>query len=239
MSFHIQSNFQYFVASLLVRFKLLKKASVEITDIQKVITSHLPVSFDVPIPGGDGELNLLDITLCLNNRDSVSAKILCNFSVKIKKSIIYNSHVQVDLDAKPDYCQSTKTISPTDFKVISLKLISDKHSVIKDTSKIIAGILPEPLKTMFITTLLSTGVVLDSIGISELARYLSLYLTGSKQRILDFHHLDIEKIIINYAKSESLAHHLDETDLEERLFAKYGVEMAVQNEHLYCFFDPE
>ena len=110
--------------------------------------------------------------------------------------------------------------------------------MIKDTPKTLASFLPEPFKTMFVTTMVTTGIVMDSFGKSELFRYLSLYLTGNMQRVLDFHHNDIEKIIINYAKSESFSYQLDESDFEEQLFAELGEQLTVENEQLMFIFHP-
>ena len=235
----IQSKFQHFVARMLVRFKLIKKVPVDIEDVNQLISPQLPVSFEITIPGGDGELTILDVELSLDkNRDLISAQILCNFSVKVNRTIIYNTHLQLALDANLDYSKTSKTISPVDIKKKSLQLISDKYSVIKDTKTLITGFLPEPLKTVFATTLATTGLFLETMGISDMVKYLSLYLTGSKQRILNYHHLEIENKIISFAESGSLSYQLDESDFDEQLFAEYGEQVTIKNGQLLFIFHP-
>jgi len=225
------------VAKLLVRFKLIKMVPMEIVEINQMITPQLPISFDISIPGGEGELTVLEAELSIgNNGDSIAVQILCNFSVNMSKSNIYNSHIQLILDTKPDYCKINKTISPTEIKVVSMQLISDEYSMIQNPRKLIAKFLPEPLRTMFVTTLLTTNALLDSIGKNEMLKYLTLYLSGSKQRILDYHHADIENKIIKYTQSEAFCYQLDEADFDEKLFAEMGEQVMVNDEQLLFYF---
>lgn len=240
MKYQIKSGFQYFIAKMLVRFKLIKNVPMEIEEINQIFLPQMPVSFEIPIPGGEGELSLLNVECSLNNSsDLITANLLCNFSVKINKTAIYNSHLMLILNSKIDYCRINKTISPIDLKIGSLELISDKYSMIKDTKKLITGFLPEPIKTIFNTTMLTTGVLLETVGVNEMVKYLTLYLTGSKQRILDYHQLDIENRIIKFAKSEAFAYHLDETDYDEQLFAELGEQVIIKDQQLLFVFHPE
>ncbi|MCP4412080.1 MAG: hypothetical protein GY808_05880 [Gammaproteobacteria bacterium] len=209
------------------------------SDVNEIVSPQLPMTFDIPVSGGKGELTLLEVELSSGEpEDRILVQIIANFSVSMGKTQIYNSHLQLKLLTKPDYNKAKKLLSAADIKMISMELISDRYSMIKDTPKTLASLLPEPFKSMFVTTLVTTGIVMDTFGKSDLTRYLSLYLTGNMQRILDFHHNDIEKIIINYAKSESLAYQLDETDLEEKFFAEFGEKVNIENKLLMFHFHP-
>lgn len=240
MQYNPQSGWQRFLAKLLIRFGYIKNVPVDIDRINEQITQHLPVAFDIAIPGGDGELTILETDLSLDNQsNSITAVILCNFNVKIKNTTIYNSHLQVTLDTELVYCATSKTISPSNVKIHSMKLISDKYSVIKDTRQLIAGLLPEPMKTVFITTMLTTNLVMDNLGMNNMIKYLSLYLTGSKQRILDFHHQEIETKVIDFTESEDCSYLLDQTHFEERLFAEFGQQIQIKQGQLLFIFHPE
>jgi len=235
----IKSNFQYFIATFLVRWKFIRESSIEINEINQLISPQLPVSFEMVIPGGEGKLIILDVEIApAESGDCITAQILCNFSVNINKNRIYNTHLHLELQAKSDYCKINKTISPSGIQVTAMQLIADQYSMIKDTRKLIATFLPEPMKTVFLTTLLTTGKLLETLGKNDIVKYLSLYLTGNKQRILDFHHKDIENNIINFAKSGSLSYQLDETDLDEKLFLNFGHQVQVVNEQLLFIFHP-
>ena len=212
---------------------------MEFSAVNQMVSPQLPVIFDIPVSGGKGELTLLEVELSAGEEEgTILVQIITNFSVSMGNKQIYNSHIQLKLLIKPDFNKLESTLSATDIKMLSMELISDRYSMIKDTPKTLASFLPEPFKTMFVTTMVTTGMVMDSFGKSELFRYLSLYLTGNMQRVLDFHHNDIEKIIINYAKSESFSYQLDESDFEEQLFAELGEQLTVENEQLMFIFHP-
>ncbi|MCP4273872.1 MAG: hypothetical protein GY781_18270 [Gammaproteobacteria bacterium] len=239
MQYNIQSNFQYFVAKMLVRLKFISRVPMGFSAINEIVSPQLPMSFDIPVSGGKGELALLEVELSPGEPNgTILVKIIANFSVSMGKTQIYNSHLQLKLLTKPDYNKAKKTLAAADIKMISMELISDRYSMIKDTPKTLASLLPEPFKSMFVTTLVTTGLVMDTFGKSDLSRYLSLYLTGNMQRILDYHHNDIENIIINYAKSESFSYQLDETDFEEKFFAEFGEQVSVENKQLMFHFHP-
>jgi len=239
MQYSIQSKFHYFIAKVLVRLKLITRVPMEFSDVNQMVSPQLPVTFDIPVSGGKGELTLLEVELSAGEKEgTILVQIITNFSVSMSNKQIYNSHLQLKLLITPDFNKLESTLSATDIKMLSMELISDRYSMIKDTPKTLAAFLPEPFKTMFVTTMVTTGMVMDSFGKSELFRYLSLYLTGNMQRVLDFHHNDIEKKIINYAKSESFSYQLDESDFEEQLFAELGEQLTVENKQLMFIFHP-
>ena len=210
MQYNIKSNFQYFIAKMMVRLKLISRVPMEFSAVNQMVSPQLPVIFYIPVSGGKGELTLLEVELSAGEKEAtVLVQIITNFSVSMGNKQIYNSHIQLKLLVTPYFNKLESTLSAADIKMLSMELISDRYSMIKDTPKTLASFLPEPFKTMFVTTMVTTGLVMDSFGKSELFRYLSLYLTGNMQRVLDFHHNDIEKIIINYAKSESFSYQLD------------------------------
>jgi hypothetical protein len=67
---------------------------------------------------------------------------------------------------------------------------------------------------------------------SEANSYLQMYLSGSKQKILDYHKPQIENIIVELAASEDMQYSLDTNDFEENLFIQYGKEVVVEERHL-------
>ncbi len=212
---------------------------MDFSDVNEIVSPQLPMTFEIPVSGGKGELTLLEVELSPGDQEgTILVKIIANFSVSMGKTQIYNSHLQLKLLTRPEYNKAKKTLAAADIKMISMELISDRYSMIKDTPKTLASLLPEPFKKMFVTTLVTTGLVMDTFGKSDLSHYLSLYLTGNMQRILDFHHNDIEKIIINYTKSESFSYQLDESDLEEKFFAEFGELVSVENKQLMFHFHP-
>jgi hypothetical protein len=67
---------------------------------------------------------------------------------------------------------------------------------------------------------------------SEANSYLQMYLSGSKQKVLDYHKPQIENIIVELAASEEMQYSLNIDDFEESLFIQYGKEVVVEDRHL-------
>ena len=238
MEFNDQSRFHRFLAKWLIRWKFIKRSPLELALVNQEIKDLLPSSFMINIPSGNGELSLNDAVLTINE-DIIVADALCHFKVTVANNNIYNAYIRVTLDGKITYDIDTKVISPSNVRVVSTKLISDKRSMIKDTRTLIIDLLPEPIKTVFISSFVMSDSILKTIGVSELLKYLSLYLSGSKQRVLDYHHQEIENLILGYINSDVFNHELDRTDFEQQLFAEYGQEITIQDGQIFFVFHPE
>jgi len=224
---------------LLIRFKQIRRVQVEIEDINKIVNQPLPEVIELTIPGGTGKLSILQATLePAESGERLHVEILCNFSVKVKQSIIYNTHLQLTVELLPSYIPEHKTIATREVKVTGLHLISDQYSMIKDTSSLLGSLMPSALKTIVSATLFSTRAVLGSKTVNAVSQYLSLYLTGSKQKIIDYHRVDIEEKVTQVFQSDAIAYRLDDAVFEERIFAQYGQQIIVENGRLYFVFHP-
>jgi len=71
---------------------------------------------------------------------------------------------------------------------------------------------------------------------NELINYLELFSSGSKQQVLDYHKKDIAQLVLAKVEQQDWRYLLDESDFEEQLFAEFGQEVAVENEHLVFKF---
>jgi hypothetical protein len=239
MEFNDQSRLHRFLATWLIRLKFIKQIPADLDLVNQDLASELPISFAISIPGGSGDLTLTDVQVSIDEvTNTILADLLCDFVVTVAGTIIYQAYIQIILEGNVTYDQETKIIKPVNVRVRSTELIATKRSMIKDTRSLIVDRLPEPIKTVFISSFITTDAILKTIGVNELVKYLSLYLSGSKQRILDYHHVDIENTILNYIETGHLTYQLDESIFEEQLFADYGQEIAVNNGQLLYIFHP-
>ncbi len=221
----------------MVKWKFIKQVPLEVDHTNYLIKPYLPANFDISIPSGSGELSILKVELHIpDNSDFIVADVLCNFSVTINHSIIYNTHLSIQIAARPIFHKQKSKIKFSDFNITSMKLISDKDSVLKNTRSLITGFLPEPLKSIFASTISLTEGVLSSIGMNELVSYLTLYLAGSTKTVFAYHRKEIEKKILIFANSDELAYELDQSSFEEKLFADYGKDVAIENGKIMMIF---
>lgn len=76
-----------------------------------------------------------------------------------------------------------------------------------------------------------------TVGTSDQAvEYLKLYLSGSKQAVLDFHKPQIEKAILDKMATLPLHHIMREDQWREVLFARYGKTVRVEPSSLRFYF---
>lgn len=66
----------------------------------------------------------------------------------------------------------------------------------------------------------------------EAMAYLQLYLSGSKQRVLDYHKPQLEALITTLAEENYLEYPLDKSDWQELLFFYYGKTVAIEEQEL-------
>jgi len=225
----------------MVRFNRVKRVAVEIKEINDIVSEPLPQDFPLVTPGGEGKLSILGITLSIPSssespNDVVNAEVLCNFCVTVKKSIIYNTHLMLMIEAKPDYSKQNKTINIKDIKINHLELISDQYSVIKDTRHLMGGIIPDTLQPLVDLTLFSAKTLLKNKTVSSFTQYLSLYTSGSKQKVLDYHRADIENKIIELSQDDEMAYQLNQSVFEEKLFADFGNKIVIEDGQLFFVF---
>jgi len=238
----MKTRLQQFITRLLVRFKQVKRAPVDIEEINLLVNEPLPEVFELATPGGEGELSILGVTIsieaCSENpeKECLHAEILCNFSVKVKQSIIYNTHLMLMLETQPNYCVESKTIGIIEPKITELQLISDKYSLIKDTSSLMGGLIPKSLKPILDVTLFSTKAILNTKTVSNVTKYLSIYTAGSKQKVIDYHRADIENRIIQLTQNNAMSYQMNDTVFEEKLFADFGVEIVIDDGKLFFVF---
>ena len=145
---------------------------------------------------------------------------------------IYRAHVVLVVQATPKYNQTTKNVMLTELRITDINTLNDEYSIFKDTSSLINQFVPSPLLSMVTGTMKTALSIMTGTTASEANSYLQMYLSGSKQKILDYHKPQIENIIVELAASENMQYSLDINDFEENLFIQYGKEVAVEERHL-------
>jgi len=229
------------ITRLLVRFGQVKSAPVELSEIDEMINNWLPEKFEIAISGGDSELEILNIKLDIfdvtENQQRLKVILFCNFKVKMNGSVIFNTHLNAEINADPDYSVESKSVGVINAELIKIDLINDKDSFIKDASNLANGILPTPLKDLFNIALASSTAIFGEEVVSGMTRYLSIYNSGSQQKIIDYHHQDIENKIIDISNDSEMRYVMDEAEFEEKLFADYGKKITLENNQLLFYFE--
>lgn len=234
MDFHsIKTSFRLLLAKCLIRFKRLTHVDYTVEDISRLIQPHLPTSFPISVPKGVGLFTLSKVKISMPfNANYIQAEVLGSILVTYLGNPIYRAHIILVVQARPQYEHSTKNVLLTDISITDIHMLNDEYSILKDTSSLINLFVPSPVLSMVTGTMKTAFNIMTGTTTSEANSYLQMYLSGSKQKVLDFHKPQIENIIVELAASEDMQYSLDPNDFEEGLFIQYGKEVRIEEGNL-------
>jgi hypothetical protein len=202
-------------------------------DISQLIQPHLPISLPITVPKGDGRFTISKVNISMPfNSDYIQGEVLGSIEVTYFANPIYRAHVVLVVQASPEYDGTTKNILLSDIRITDIHMLNDEYSILKDTSSLISQFVPSPVLSMVTGTMKTAFSIMTGTTASEANRYLQVYLSGSKQKVLDYHKPQIENIIVELAASEDMQYSLDINDFEESLFMQYGKEVKVEQGNL-------
>jgi len=225
----IKLSFRLLLAKCLIRFKRLKHVDYSVQEISQLIQPHLPLSFPISVPKGEGHFTLSKVNISMPSKENyIQAEVLGSIEVTYLANPIYRAHVVLVVKAEPDYDQTTKNVLLTNLCITDIHMLNDEYSILKDTSNLINLFVPSPVLSMVTGTMKTAFNIMTGTTTSEANSYLQMYLSGSKQKVLDYHKPQIERIITDLAASEDMQYSLNKDDFEEGLFIQYGKEVVVE-----------
>lgn len=199
-------------------------------DISQLIQPHLPLSLPVDVPRGNGHFTLNNVQIFMPHKSNyIEAKAVGGIEITYLGNPIYRAHLVIVVQAKPLYEKTNNTVLLTDLCITDIQLINDEYSVLKDTTSLLNQFVPSPVLSMVTGTMKTAFNLMTGSTTTEASRYLQMYLGGSKQKVLDFHKPQLERLIIDLAASENMQYRLDQNDFEESLFIRYGNEVIVED----------
>jgi len=226
-----------FIAKLLIHSKIIKEARYSSTELNEMLTTNFPHTMKLALPGSEGLLTLLDAELSMPlGQNQLHIQLFSSFSVKVANHDIYRAHLLICGTVTPYYVPEEKMLRLKEMKLNELRLIKDDYAFINSTTELATLFMPKPFKHMLLTTMNSTFSLLKGVIPNELLNYLSLYSSGSKQKVLDFHQADIERMTLKEVEREEWCYSLDESDFEERLFSEFGQVVVVEDGSLVFKF---
>jgi hypothetical protein len=229
----IKTSLRLLLAKCLIRFKQLKHVDYSVTDISRLIQPHLPVFLPISVPKGEGRFTLSKVNVSMPlDTNYIQAEVLGGIEVTYLANPIYRAHVVLVVQATPQYAPTKNNVLLTDIRITDIHMLNDEYSILKDTSSLISHFVPSPVLSMVRGTMKTAFSIMTGTTTSEANSYLQMYLSGSKQKVLDYHKPQIEKLIVELAAGEDMQYNLDINDFEESLFIRYGQEVIVEEGNL-------
>lgn len=228
-----QLKLRLFIARILIRIGRLSYVDYSAAELKNIVDNHLPETFEIDVPRGKGELTLMqaDLSMPMKNR-FINVELLGSLLIGSTANPIYRAHLIVILNAYPIYDELTKTVKLEKLLVSEVRLVNDKYAIIEDSRELLSLFLPKPLQSLVGDTVKSALGIMTGGGSELASNYMKLYLSGSKQKILDYHRPQIESLVAEFAKKEYLQYTLNDENFEEHLFCLYGKTVSVENGQL-------
>ncbi|UAA37927.1 DUF1439 domain-containing protein [Paraneptunicella aestuarii] len=221
----------------MIHSKRIKQVSFTADELNEMLAANLPETFNLPVPGCRGWLVVESANLSMPLNDNlIDVALFCSMKIESMATPIYRAHLLINVAGTPSYDPETSMVRMQNIEVVGVHLVKDEYSLIKDTKSLINQLIPSPVTSLVANTLKTTLQLFSAGAYQEVSDYLSLYLLGSKQKIVDYHRPEVEKIITEMAESGDLEYEMDRDILEEHLFADLGKEVEVQNGELVFIF---
>lgn len=221
------------VAKLLIKFGKLTHADYTADEISELISPYLPSTFKIEVPAGNGELTLLEAEVNIGYHNStVSVQLLGSLVVESMGNPIYRAHLVINLEATPFYDVESKVVKLSQLNMVDVRLINDEYALLKDTQHLLSLFVPRPFQSLVTGTVKSALGIITGGGSDAASNYLKLYLTGSKQKILEYHRPQLSSLVADLIHDEDFQYELDTSDWEEYLFTLYGKEVVVEQGQL-------
>ncbi|REL27642.1 hypothetical protein DXX93_14480 [Thalassotalea euphylliae] len=222
---------------LAMRFKWLKAARYSQDELNELLAANFPQTIPLPIANSQGELTILNAELTMPlAQDKLHIQLFCAMSIRVAQRDIYRAHLVATGSVLPYFDTQERVIRIRDMQLAEIRLVNDDYAFIGSTTDLVTLFMPKPFKYLLLSTVQLTFSLLKGVVPNELLSYLSLYSSGSKQRVLDYHKPEIENILIDKVEQEDWFYELDESDFEEQIFAEYGQHIAVEDGHLVFKF---
>ena len=225
------------IIKLAIKFKWLKQVHYTQEELNDLLTTSFPQTLPVNVANSDAELTLLNAELTMPMaQEKLHLQMLCAFKIMVAGKDIYRAHLVVIGNALPYYDPEHTAIRIKALQLSEIRLVNDDYAFIGSTTDLATLFMPKAFKSLLLGTMQITLSVLKGFVPKELLNYLNLYSSGSKQKVLDYHRPDIERILINKIEREDWYYQMDESDFEERTFAEFGQYVVVENGELIFKF---
>ena len=228
MSQDWREKLQILFVKLMIRFKRLKHVVYTEAELNDLLRQQFPVQFPVNIPASDGEFSITGGSLRMPY-DAEHFKIELKGQLKVDSmgTPLYRAHLYIHLLAIPAYNKETKVVSIDSITIKEIVLIKDEYGLINDGQSILKQLIPSPVTAMMGGTLKAMNL-LSGNNMSDLTQYLKLYISGNKQRVLDYHTPEIEQRVREYASSQDLTYEMDPSEWDQALFIELGEKVAIK-----------
>jgi len=222
-----------FSAKILIKMGKLRHASYSKAELKAIVDAYLPETFEIEVPQNKGELTLLKAELNLpRNKNVINLQLFSKLHIGAQSKPLYRAHIIIRLEVHPIYDAKSYTLRIDKMRLNDVQLVNDEYSLIEDSRDLLGIVFPKPLQGLLSETVMSAVGFITAGASDAAANYMKLYLSGSKQRILDYHKPQIETLVNAFAERDEAKYQLDTSNFEMYLFSVLGKKVVVEEGEL-------
>lgn len=218
------------IAEWLIRLGRIKHIDYDVEELNELIRPYFPEQFLVDVPVGKGTFTIVkaDVTIPRASQH-IHIELTSQLNIDSIGNPLYRANLQIELLASPIYDQELKQVSLHSLDLESIFIINDQYALLNDSKYMIDRLLPQGMRSL-VTDTFKTAIGLVTVGSSDIASdYVKLYLTGSKQKVLDYHRPQIEKLVEDLKQDPNFIYQMDDSDWQQKLFIRYGKTVVVED----------
>lgn len=227
---------------MLIRWRRIKAVRFTAAQLNQLIMASLPQNVKFDVPGGTARLVVMtaELTLGKDNHEGLSIELMCSLEIGSLGQQLYRAHLQGTIRAQPYYHQAGQSIRLKDEQITRLQLVNDEYLLIKSATGLVKSLTPNLLQGLMSATLGSAvdsamGMV-SALTIPGIKGYLTMFTDGNKQKVLDFHRGQVEQTLKQLIGQGDLEYALEQSDLEEKIFADMGRTITIEDHQLVFHF---
>jgi len=228
---------QIFIERQLIKYGYIKNVYFTSDELSTLFDTHLPKQFSIEVPGGTGQLEVINATLSMpNDAHCFHVLLKCQIAIEVLGSRVYSANIDADMRAKPDYCVETKVVHLNEIQLKALQFIDEEFSSIEKAQQSAQALIPDIFRDIIKTTLDTAVDIFSTLADTDIKSDIKLYMNGNRQDVLDFHQKDIEENLVHLMNEQGLQYPMDNSDTKGRLFTEHGKEILVENGLLWFKF---
>ncbi|MCW8108335.1 DUF1439 domain-containing protein [Alteromonas ponticola] len=236
-----QDKLKVIGSALLIKMGKLPYDRFTEEELNDLLPEYFPVNIPLALPAVSASVELLEGRLKLDAQPGrITLQLLAGIHITAVASTLYRAHLMITVSGRPDYNPQTHVLGLVQIRVDSINLVNDEYALIMDAHHLMDKILPLTIpKSMgrLVGSPLFGALSMVTGGTSDLARnYFSMYLEGSKQRILDYHRPQIETALLDNLANYPTEYVMREDHWREYVFRRWGKRVAVEEGELRFLF---
>lgn len=225
------------LAKLVIKTGWIKEVRYNADDLMPLLAATLPHHESFKVPGGTAKLTVLAVQIKLgkNNDEGVDLQLLCSLEIISMQKNLYRAHFSARIKTVPFYHKESTSIRVSKGELTSLILIQDEYLMMNLPKDMFTTIAPSMVKNLINATLGTAISVIEGFT-PPIKKYLKLFTHMNQQKVLDFHHSQIQQLLSEVVESPRLCYKLQPSDFEEQLFALFGQQLSIEDHHIVFKF---